>query len=95
MRKQNKLQKKFLEELEAGGKIPMFEILTKDSHGEIEWLCVNIEVRALSMRASHGFGKGYSSVPLDGVFSLDEHLQELYSKVMEDLICFGLEIMEG
>jgi hypothetical protein len=74
---------KLLEQFQNMSKLPLFEINWKDydSRGEDDYEVFNIQAD------EHGIyvivDGGIVVIEWDDTFSLDEHLQELYNKIIE------------
>jgi hypothetical protein len=90
------LQKQFQEELINSGKIPIFEIEVIDKGtGEKEYITAEIIIEDGKMTAQreplsntelYSEFIAITQIEIDENFSLDEHLQELYNAIIQDII---------
>lgn len=87
---------KFKKELYNKHKIPCFEIEVFDNRtNQKDWVLFNIEIYKNNVRAQHigltveeeeSDKISFKSIDIDDVFSLEEHLQELYDICIEAII---------
>lgn len=90
------LEKQFQEELDNSGKIPIFEIevINKETK-EKDYIIIDIIIDsgkvtgqrpAFNTEEMNSKYIAKTEIEIDEVFSLDEHLQELYNAIIQDII---------
>jgi hypothetical protein len=95
----NTYTKSLQEELNESGKLAIFEIEVIDPEGEIDHISCEIyfegdsiiaKREAVSATEATSRHVASDKLAVDGAFSLDEHLQELYSLVIDSINEGGL-----
>jgi len=86
--------KKLQTELNNADRLPTFEIEVTDKKGKKDYVTCDIYFKgseiialriAVDTKEEESETVALTSSDVDDCFSLDEHLQELYSKVIEDI----------
>jgi len=95
----NKYTKDIQDQLNNSGKEPYFEIEVTDSNGEQDFILCEVyckgnsiiaEREAVSQKEWDSRYIACDKLAIDDAFSLDEHLQELYSLVIDSINEGGL-----
>ena len=95
----NKYTKDLQDQLNNSGKEPYFEIEVTDSNGEQDFILCEVyckgnrliaEREAVSQKEWDSRYIACDKLAIDDAFSLDEHLQELYSLVIDSINEGGL-----
>lgn len=90
-----KFVEKLQNELESGDRMPLFEIEVVDVSGTTDFILCDIffkgnsliaERDAISTKEQRSKYIGTSSIICDSACTLDEHLQSLYTKILDDII---------
>jgi hypothetical protein len=92
----NKHAKKLERELNNCGRMPIFEIeVIRNDNGQKDWVLCDVFVRrnsivaqrdAVSKREERSKFIAQTCLAIDSAFGLDDHLQDLYSAVMQSIV---------
>jgi hypothetical protein len=91
----NNYTQQLVNELNNSGKIPMFEISVINADGDQDWVTCDIFIEGDSIVAEHDALTSIeqrsqyiprTKITIDDCFSLDEHLQRLYSSIIASIL---------